>query len=331
MNSARLEQFLRETLGVDDPLEIEGRALSGSSNITVFIRLGDVALVLRRPPPGELLPTAHDMMREAAFLKALAGTAVPVPQLIAKCEDRSVLGAPFYVMSRVDGIVVQQEPPENLRDPAALEAACGNVVDCLAALHSIEWSGLGLPGRPHGYLERQVARWQAQLALTPSASRLPRLEVVTAWVSAHVPEQRATTIVHGDYGLHNLILDRSEPRVRAVLDWEMATLGDPIADLIWFLQGWGVATEPGVGNPANYLTTWPGAPSRSAMMDRYQAQTGRAVENELFYRVFSTWKGIIVTEGLYDAFLKGEAANPAVARFETQVPAQVERARALLE
>ena len=326
-----LERFLRQALGGDGPLDIRGRALSGSSNITVFVRWAGEELVLRRPPTGELLPTAHDMMREAAFLEALAGSAVPIPRLRVKCEDATVLGAPFYVMDRVEGIVAQQGEPGRLREPAMLRASCENVVDVLAALHAVDWTGLGLPGRPQGYLVRQVARWSGQLALTESARRLRRLDEVTRWVTAHVPDQRETTIVHGDYGLHNLILDPEAPKVRAILDWEMATLGDPLADLVWFLQGWGVVKPPGVGNPANYLTTWPGAPTRREMIERYQATTGRSVENELFYRVFSTWKGIIVTEGLYSAYLRGNAANPAVARFEAEVPAQVDQACAMLE
>jgi len=326
----RLEAFLREALGRMGSLVIEGRAPSGNSNVTAFIRFGDERLVVRRPPEGELLPTSHDMMREVRFLDAFRDTAVPVATVRARCEDPAVLGAPFYVMERKDGIVLQDGEPDHLRDPEVLGRLCDETIDVLANIHSADWRDRGLPGRPTGYLARQVARWSSQLGLTPSAKRLMGLERLTDWVTAHVPADIETSIVHGDYGFHNLIIGHDTPKVCAVLDWEMATLGDPIADLVWFLQGWGVDRNES-GNPANYVTTWPGARTREQMLERYSARTGRLLKDELFYRLFSFWKGIIVTEGLYSAYLDGRNATPLVVRFETQIPARLKVALALLE
>jgi aminoglycoside phosphotransferase (APT) family kinase protein len=327
---ARLEAFLRERTGRTDRLTIEGRAFSGSSNITAFMRFGDDRLVVRRPPPGELLPTAHDMMREVKFLEAFAGTDVPVARVIASSDDASVMGSPFYVMTRIDGVVLQQDEPAHLREPGAMDELCARLVEVLVAIHAEPWEGRDLPGRPTGYLDRQIKRWIGQLHLTPSARRLIGLDDVTNWIIANVPGETTTTIVHGDFGLHNMILGGSTPSVEAVLDWEMATLGDPLADLVWFLQDWGQAREGRSGNPANYVTTWPGAWSRERMLEHYARTSGRDLSDEHFYRVFSTWKGIIVTEGLYSAFLDGTAANPAVARFETEIPTRVEYARELV-
>ena len=323
----RLEPFLKDALGGDGPLVVEGRSLSGNSNITAFIRFGDEQLVVRRPPPGDLLPSAHDMMREVRFLDVMAGTAVPAARVRASCEDPALLGAPFYVMERKHGRVLQDGEPAHLRDPAVLGRLCDEAIDVLAAIHAVEWRGRDLPGRAGGYLARQFKRWSGQQSLTPSAKRLVGLDQVTAWIGDNLPEDGETTIVHGDYGLHNMIVGADTPEVVAVLDWEMATLGDPLADLVWFLQGWGAADT---GNPATYVTAWPGARSRDEMLARYARQTGRSLRNELFYRVFSTWKGIIVTEGLYSDHLGGRPSTPLVARFETQNPARVQVALELI-
>ena len=224
----RLEAFLQGALGAPGPLVVEGRSLSGNSNITAFIRFGDESLVVRRPPEGELLPTSHDMMREVRFLRFYEDKPVPVARVRAASEDISILGAPFYVMERKDGVVLQDGEPEHLRDPEVLGKLCDAMIDTLAAIHAADWRGAGLPGRAGGYLQRQIARWRGQMALTPSAARLDGLDAVTDWLVARLPEDGETTVVHGDYGLHNMILGADTPEVSAVLDWEMATLGDPI-------------------------------------------------------------------------------------------------------
>jgi aminoglycoside phosphotransferase (APT) family kinase protein len=325
----RLERFLADVIGGRGPLVVEGRAQSGNSNITAFIRFGDEQLVVRRPPEGDLLPTSHDVVREVRFLSVMADTPVPVARVRALCEDPDVLGAPFYVMDRVNGVVLQDGEPEHLREPMAVRRLCDTAVDVLAAIHSVAWEGRSLPGRPGGYLRRQLNRWSGQRALTPSADRLLGLDEVGAWLKENLPEDGETTIVHGDFGFHNMILaGGAAPAIAAVLDWEMATLGDPIADLVWFLQGWGAADSV---NPATYITRWPGAQSREQMLERYARQTGRSLRSELFYRIFSIWKGVVVTEGLYSAYLAGQPSTALITTFEHHNPAQVRKALALIE
>jgi aminoglycoside phosphotransferase (APT) family kinase protein len=257
---------------------------------------------------------------------------VPVARTILACEDGSVLGAPFYLAERLRGVVLQDGIPEAFRDPHVVAAVADLAVDTLAAIHGVTWKTLDVPYRPGNYLQRQIRRWTGQLELTPTASRLSGLDRVTRWIIENLPESGGSTIVHGDYGLHNMIL-QAPPGVRimAVLDWEMATIGDPLADLAWFLSGWGQSQEDeGVRNPANVIATWPGAPDRFALQRRYEMATGRKIENWNFYEVFTLWKGTIITEGLYSAYVSGTAANQAVVRFETQVPEQVERLLGLI-
>jgi len=321
-NPERLASYIASRLGTPVyPLELEGQAKSGSSNITLFVRWHDERWVLRRPPSGPLLPTSHDMLREFKFLKALEGTNVRVPVPILACDDASIIGTPFYLMKRVDGVLLQDGQPPELQTPAARAAVCESAIDALAAIHAVDWSSRGLTDRGEPYIQRQIRRWSRQLELTATRGRVAGLEKVAGWLAERMPPPASPTIVHGDFGLHNMILSASPPpRVLAVLDWEMATIGDPIADVIWFLRGWGVWPSR---NPANELPSLPGALSEDEMVARYEAVTGRQVEDRLFYEVFSSWKGAVILEGLYASYLEGNAANESVARFEYEVPEAV--------
>lgn len=325
----RVATFLARELGdAELPVTIIGQAKSGSSNVTLFITRGDEQLVLRRPPRGDLLPTAHDVLREFRFLRALENTQVPTPRPVAACGDKSVIGAPFYIMERIDGILLQDEYPAALDSPDARRAICEAAVDALAAIHAVDWRSRGLTDRPEPYLLRQLRLWERQLALTPTRGRLPGLETVAEWLAKHMPPVQEATIVHGDFGLHNMIISAAPPvEVRAILDWEMATIGDPLADIVWFLRGWG---EAPIRNPANGITLLPGSLSASQMFARYEARTGRTLQNFEFYEVFSMWKGAVILEGLYSAYLEGTAANENVARFEYEVPQSVEKLLSLI-
>ncbi len=320
-----LTELLRRHFGTKDEVVITGRAQSGSSNVTAFIAFGDRQLVVRRPPAGSLLPTAHDVGREYRFIAALHGSAVPVARPILYCDDASIVGSQFYVMERVDGYVLQQRIPDSLRDPKNLTDLCTSAVTTLAVLHDVDWRGLDLPGRPDGYLHRQVARWSSQARLTPTANRLIGLDRLTEWVTSHIPDSLEATIVHGDYGLHNLLFREGDNTVAAVMDWEMATLGDPLADLTWFVGGWMASPDGESGNPANDVVAWPGALSQAEMYDLYSELTGRQISNLDFYRAFNSWKGIVILEGLYSTYLNGHAANASVARFAHTVPARLEQ------
>jgi len=332
LNLSALERFLAERLpATDRGLRIEGQAAAGSSNITVFITWGDEHLVVRRPPAGPLLPTAHDVLREYRFISTLYGTGVPVPEPIIACEDPAIIGAPFYVMKRVDGVCLREYVPAELDTLTERRRIGEEAVDALAALHSVDWAGRGLRGKPEGYLDRQIKRWSSQLELTPTAQRLHGLDKVTAWVKDNRPESGQPTIVHGDWGLQNMLFASAAPTsLRAVLDWEMATVGDPLADVAWFLLDWGIVPQ-GIHNPAHRITVREGFLRSDEMIARYQERGGRRVENYKFYQVFSMWKLAIIGEGLYASYVAGTAPDPSVARLEHETLQQVERVLQLIE
>lgn len=328
-----LRSFLRENAGVTGPIEVTGRAPGGSSNITLFLDVDGERWVLRRPPAGELLPTSHDMLREYRFLRAVHGTSVPVPEPIVACADPAVIGAPFYTMRYVDGVLLSgQANNPDFAQPGEARALTTELISVLAGLHGLDWAALGLEGRPTGFLQRQVRRWTGQLALTPTAPRLgPGLAEATAWISANVPESRRESIVHGDYTPNNILV-RQPPgsRVAAVLDWEMATIGDPLADVAWMMQGWAGGASRSRENPAAWVTRLPGSLSREEAIELYEEKSGAPFENQMFYRAFSMWKSIAILEGLYALYVEGRAAEPSVARFEQSVPQQVAELVALL-
>jgi aminoglycoside phosphotransferase (APT) family kinase protein len=251
-----------------------------------------------------------------------------VARPVASCDDTTVIGVPFYIMARVDGVLLQDSYPEAIDNSDARREMCINAVETLARLHGVDWRARGLTTPPDPYLVRQLRRWTRQLELTATRDRLPGLERVGPWLYAHLPESQEATIVHGDFGLHNMILSPVRPvTVQAVLDWEMATIGDPLADVVWFLRGWG---EVPTRNPANYVTAMPGALSEQDMLARYEDASGRKIHDKLFYQVFSGWKGAIILEGLYASYLEGNAANENVARFAEEVPQGVEHLLSLI-
>ncbi len=328
-----LQSFLRDSTGVTGPIDVTGRAPGGSSNITLFLDVDGERWVLRRPPSGELLPTSHDMLREYRFLRAIHGTSVPVPEPIVACDDPTVIGAPFYTMRYVDGLLLSREATNpGLARPDACRAITTELMQVLADLHGLDWANLGLEGRPTGFLQRQVRRWTGQLALTPTAPRLgPGLQEVTDWISANVPDSRRESIVHGDYTPNNILVRRPpEARVAALLDWEMATIGDPLADLAWLMQGWVASGSRPGENPAAWITRLPGSLSREEAIELYERKSGAPFENQTFYRAFSMWKSIAILEGLYSLYVEGRAADPSVARFEHSVPQQLSELVALL-
>jgi len=299
------------------PLVVEGRATAGSSNVTWLVRIGDRPAVLRHPPrDAHRLPTAHDLAREARVLRALAGTAVPVPEVLAECADASVIGVPFVITERCRGQCLLTAQVPGL-DPVAL---AHGAIDALAALHAVDVAASGLEAPEGSYLIRQIDRWRDQLARTPTAARLGDLEPVVAWLRHQRPLDEARTIVHGDYGFHNLLV--SADRVDAVLDWELATLGDPVADLFSFLKSWGPdAMAP---NPANdAVALRPGSPTRDALLGRYEDATGREVRTRApFYDAFGLWRSIGIFEGIH--------ARSGGTRFRDETPKLVARITAMM-
>ncbi|MDQ3964108.1 MAG: phosphotransferase family protein [Actinomycetota bacterium] len=282
--------------------------------------------VLRRPPRGAFLPSAHDVLREFKVLDALKRTPARVPRTLLACEDESIIGAPFYVMEKVEGVVIRTELPE-VFDGSHRAAIGDELVDALVELHSIEPASCGLDGlaKPTGYLERQLKRWTGQLELTmPHSRELPDLVRLGEWLGTELPATPQTTIVHGDYKLDNVIFAAGVPsRLVAILDWEMSTLGDPLADVGWMISFW---REPGdesgdVFAETSRVTELPGFRSRADLADRYARATGRDLSNIEWYTVLGIWKLAILLEGSYARHLAGMTDDPFFAQLEAGVPA----------
>ena len=309
------------------------RHMAGHSNETFFIRTGKREWVLRRPPRGAFLPTAHDVTREYRILSALAGTGVRAPQPVLFCEDTSVIGAPFYLMERIHGAVIRDSLPEPFASDETTRRGLGDqLVDSLVELHAVDWGKAGLEGfgRPSGYLERQVRRWSGQLDLTePLTRRVPELHEVRAWLREnvdHVPET-APTIVHGDYKMDNVMYASEAPaRLLAILDWEMSTIGDPRADLGWMISFWREAGDPvAIDLEGNAPTRLPGFQRREDLIARYEDRSGRTVGDLTFHVVLAIWKLAILLEGSYARHLAGLTDDPFFAQMETGVPALAQR------
>jgi aminoglycoside phosphotransferase (APT) family kinase protein len=282
----------------------------GRSNLTYSV--GDDAheWVLRRPPLGHVLPTAHDMAREYRVLSALAPTDVPVPRPLAFCDDTSVNDAPFYVMEKVDGDILRTPADIARLRPDEARRCSEQLVDVLVAIHAVDFTAVGLAdfGRPDGYVERQVRRWGEQWERSKTRD-LPSIDELARRLRAALPESPAPTIVHGDYRLDNTMLAPGDPgRIVAVLDWEMATLGDPLADLGLFLIYW-ARDEAQTGNVGATISPRSGFFSRDEIVERYAKQSGRDVAQLEFYEALAAYKLAIILEGIHARFLMGKTVG----------------------
>jgi aminoglycoside phosphotransferase (APT) family kinase protein len=300
----------------------------GQSNLTYRLERGDARVVLRRPPPPPLPPSAHDVVREARIQAGLARGGVPVPRILAVEEDEDVLGAPFYVMEEIDGVIVGDALPEALDVPDERLRLGLAVVDGLADLHAADWRACGLEGlgRPAGYLERQLRRW-ADLWERNATRELPEVLELGETLRATLPDSPRATVVHGDYRLGNLMVARTPPaRLLAILDWEMATIGDPLADLGYLVATWsqvGAVEHPLLLSP---VTARPGFPTRAQLVERYAQRTGRDVARLAWYQAFALWKAVVFSEAIYGRFVRGERDDAFAASLETGVPRLLEAA-----
>jgi aminoglycoside phosphotransferase (APT) family kinase protein len=303
--------FAAHVPGGDVPLAFRLIA-GGRSNLTYLVRGAGRYWVLRRPPLGHVLATAHDMAREHRVLAALAPTPVPVARPLALCEDPAVNDAPFYVMEYKPGVVVHDTVPPGFLARRDERRRCADVlVDTLVALHAVDVAAVGLAdfGRPDGYLERQVRRWATQWTGNQT-SPLPVVDECLRRLGAALPASPAATIVHGDYRLGNVCLDPGDcGRIVAVFDWEMATLGDPLADLGYLLIYWTEAGDPALPGAFSNVTAAPGFPSRDQIVARYGAATGRPTDAIDFYRVLALTKLAIISEGIYKRHTLGQTVG----------------------
>ncbi|WP_411097473.1 phosphotransferase family protein [Streptomyces sp. 020-2-3H-GM] len=323
---ARLD---RERPGlVSGPLEarlIEG----GRSNLTYVVGDGTGQWVVRRPPLGHVLATAHDMAREYRVISGLHPTAVPVPEPLLLCEDDAVLGAPFYVMEYVEGVPYRTAEQLAPLGPERTRAAVLGLVDTLVDLHAVDPGAVGLAdfGRPEGFLERQLRRWGKQLDASRNRE-LAGVDELHADLGRSLPASPAPTVVHGDYRLDNVLLGPDE-RIRAVLDWEMSTLGDPLTDL-----GLLVMYSSDLGLPESPVSTTsgaPGHPSPAELIERYAARSGRDTSAISWYTAFAWFKLAVILEGIHYRYTLGQTVGAGFDRIGDLVPVFIEHGRTTLQ
>jgi aminoglycoside phosphotransferase (APT) family kinase protein len=313
---------------VNGPLTAE-LITGGRSNLTYAISDSSQRWILRRPPLGHVLATAHDMGREYRVMAALAPTDVPVPRMVLLHEDSEPLGAPFFLMSYVSGEVYRTASQTASLGRERARALAHRLVDVLVTLHAVDPAAVGLAefGRPHGYLERQLRRWGKQLAASTTRP-LPSLDLLTERLLASVPVSRRHAIVHGDYRLDNTIV--ADDRIAAVVDWEMATLGDPLADIGLMTVYWDLSiSEP--GNPVSAAVTLEaGFPSSDELVAYYASRSGVAPSLLPWYRAFGHFKLAVIAEGIHYRHLQGLTVGPGFDQLGTLVEPLARRGLALL-
>jgi aminoglycoside phosphotransferase (APT) family kinase protein len=304
----------------------------GHSNLTYLLETGGCEYVLRRPPLGQVAPKAHDMAREYNVLGAVHPYFPQAPRVFLLCDDPSVIGAAFFVMERRRGLVLRREIPPAYADDAGFGGRVSEAfVDCLAALHAVDVNQVKL-GKPTGFLERQVNGW-AERWERAQTEALPQMDQLIHWLRDRLPESPAPTLVHNDYKLDNIMLDNADPgRVVAVLDWEMATVGDPLVDLGCVMCYWPEAGDPPVRRDAlSAITTLPGWFTRAQLVERYARITGRDVSPLGYYEVFGIFKIAVVLQQIYFRFHRGQTRDERFRNFDQRVRGLVEIAATLAE
>jgi aminoglycoside phosphotransferase (APT) family kinase protein len=299
----------------------------GRSNLTYSIADDSRVWVLRRPPLGHVLPTAHDMAREYKVLAALEGTDVPVPRVIAFCDDNDVNDAPFYVMEMVDGVILRSASDVAAVAPDDLRRCSESLIDVLVAIHGVDYSAVGLDdfGHPDGYVERQVRRWGEQWERSKTRD-LPAVDELSRRLRAALPTSPPPTIVHGDYRLDNTMLAPDDAgRIVAVLDWEMATLGDPLADLGLFLIYW-ARDEAQTGVVGATTSADKGFLSRDEIVARYAKASGRDLSQLEFYEALASYKLAIILEGIHARYLMGKTVGDGFEHIGSMVEVMVQGA-----
>ena len=319
----RVEQWLAAALPQAEPPFVFRLIAAGGSNLTYRVEdARGAASILRRPPVAGALATAHDMRREWRIMQALGthAPAVPVPAMLAFCEDSTVTGAPFYVMEFVDGLILRDRSGAAGMDATACRAAMRSLVGTQAAFHSLDPGAIGLAdlGRPQGYVARQLARWRHQVEAGKTRD-LPLLVALHERLSAAMPpETRRPGLAHGDYRFDNVVLD-PDHRVRAVLDWELCTIGDPVADFFWSLMYW-AEPEDEISFLTDPPTRLPQFPRRADVVACYEEMSGQALPHAAFYMAFGWWKMACIVEGVYARLVKGASGG-----MKTAPPEQVAR------
>jgi aminoglycoside phosphotransferase (APT) family kinase protein len=328
LDVAALGAYLARELGAGGDVSVE-QFPGGHSNLTYLVHHGDREYVLRRPPFGSKVKSAHDMGREVAVLSKLAPVFDRAPRVIAYQADAEALGAPFYLMERRRGVILRHELPPEL-DP---RRACELLVDTLVDLHAVDYAAAGLAelGKPAGYVERQVRGWSERYTASQTDD-LAAMTEVAAWLAAHMPPDGAPALIHNDFKFDNVMFDPSFMRVTAVLDWEMATLGDPLMDLGGSLSYWMQANDAAMfQQPIFGVTSKPGMMLRTDVAARYFERSGRRTDSLVFYYAFGLFKTAVILQQIYYRYAKGLTKDARFAPFILVVRALAEQARTALQ
>jgi aminoglycoside phosphotransferase (APT) family kinase protein len=327
-----LEEYLdRHGLG-EGPIEAE-RIGEGHSNLTFLVRRGEERFVVRRPPRPPLPPSAHDVLREARVIGAVQDTEVRVPHVLLACDDESVLGVPFYVMNYIEGTVITGEVPDHLDSPEERRRISVELIDTLAEVHAADWRACGLEGfgKPTGYLDRQLRRFNG-LWEHNKTRELPLVQEVGEWLAANKPESPPATIVHGDFRLGNTMFANDAPaRLIAIFDWELATIGDPLADVGYLTASWSRPSDDVPENMFDRLSTThaEGFLERDEMVALYEERTGRSMSDLRWYQALALWKAAVFMEGNYKRSLAGTTDDPYLKLFDVGVPQLAEAAHGI--
>jgi aminoglycoside phosphotransferase (APT) family kinase protein len=311
LNTAQLESYLKKQIpDLRGALQIQ-QFPSGYSNLTYALQFDNRELVLRRPPFGAKIKTAHDMAREYRILSSLIQTYPKVPQPLLYCDDESIIGAPFYVMERVNGVILRAQPPAGINlSPELMRRLSETCIDNLAAIHQIDIAKTGLRdlAKPEGYVERQIRGW-TQRYQNARTDEIPEIERVIAWLSANLPPESGAALIHNDYKYDNLVLDPNDlSQIIAVLDWEMATIGDPLMDLGTTLGYWIEPDDPPEMKMFG-LTHLPGNLNREQLVARYAEKSGREIPNIVFHYVYGLLKISVIVQQIYFRYRQGHTQD----------------------
>ena len=340
LDAERLGRWLRDNVpgaraaapGAEALTPIVRQFRGGQSNPTYWVAIGDLELVLRKKPPGDLLPSAHAVEREYRVMRALAEAGVPVPDALALCTDESVAGKPFFVMRYVPSRIFWDPTLPEVASNAARAAVYREYVATLAKLHSVDHARIGLAdyGKPGGYVQRQIERWSKQYEASRT-SDVPAMEKLMAWLREKQPARDETTLIHGDWRLDNLLYAPNEERVVAIVDWELSTLGHPVSDLAYACMGYH-QNIPGRGGLAGVDVASLGIPTESELVAAYCDATGRAsIDDWPYFMAFAIFRMAAIAQGVYKRSLQGNASSDDASSFGAAVKMLAELACAIAE
>ena len=330
LDIAAVDRFMKQAIPDLEGAPAIKQYPGGASNLTYQVDYGDRSYVLRRPPFGHIAKSAHDMLREAKVMRALKPEFPYVPNIVAICDDHDILGCDFYIMERLKGIILRQDFPKDFElSEADTRKLCLNVIDKLVDLHNVDAKATGLDklGKGAGYVQRQIGGWSDRFRKAKTDD-VGDFEAVMGWLNDKMPDDVAQVVIHNDYRFDNVVLNQDNPfEVIGVLDWEMATIGDPLLDLAWILMTW---PDPEEDRSAGYVD-FTGMPSRAQLLERYALRSGLPVDAMDYYIVLARFKMACVLEAGYARYVSGGADNPKMAMFGDVVLDMAAKARDLAQ